>query len=254
MEQLAKVATPAVAAVGSQVRVPGPPVAGVAEVIESVTVEVSVVTVLPPASSTATAGWVPKAVPPVAAAGDVVKARWVAWPTVTLNELEVAGVSDPSVAVSVCIPALLTEQPVKAATPAAAPVGAQPESPPGPEPTAKVTVDVAEVTVLPSASSIVTTGWVAKAVPPLAPAGSVVIASWLASPGPTSNGALVTSRLSVASEAVSVYSPATLMVQPLKVTAPPPVVVEQPDSGPGPEWLVRVMAFVSVVTVLFPAS
>ena len=78
-------ATPLVAAVGVQVSVPGPPVAGVAAVMARATVEVSVVTVLPPASLIATTGWVPKAVPPVAPAGEVVTARWVPVPTATLN-------------------------------------------------------------------------------------------------------------------------------------------------------------------------
>ena len=70
MEQPSKVATPAVAAVGAHVSVPGPPVVGVAAVIERVTVEVSVVTVLPPASWTVTAGEGAMALPAVASSAE----------------------------------------------------------------------------------------------------------------------------------------------------------------------------------------
>ena len=100
MEQPVKVATPAVAAVGAQVSVPGPPVAGVPAVIERSTVEVSVVTTLPSASSTVTTGWVPKADPPVAPAGEVVTASWLAVPALMSKAVLSAGVRASSVAVS----------------------------------------------------------------------------------------------------------------------------------------------------------
>src|SRR5581483_7768474 len=90
MKQPANAATPAVAALVSppvQVSVPGPPVAGVPAVIDSVTLLVSVVTTLPPASSADTLGWLVNAVPPVEVFGCWVKASFVAGPTATLNGL-----------------------------------------------------------------------------------------------------------------------------------------------------------------------
>src|ERR1700722_19757546 len=102
MEHPVKVATPLIAAVGVQVRAPGPPVAGVPPVIESVTVEGSPATVLPPASWTVTTGGVVKAAPPVAPAGEVVTASWLATPVPTPKDALVAvKVSPASVAVSV---------------------------------------------------------------------------------------------------------------------------------------------------------
>src|SRR3984957_6794443 len=98
MEHPVNVATPLTAAVGVQLRAPGPPVVGVPTVIESVTVEVSPVTVFPPASSTVTTGWVVKAVPPVAPAGEVGKASGDAKPAVTSNGVLFAVVSEPSTA------------------------------------------------------------------------------------------------------------------------------------------------------------
>ena len=49
-----------------------------------VTALVAVVTVLPPASWTATAGWVANAMPPVPDEGDVVNASFVAGPMLTM--------------------------------------------------------------------------------------------------------------------------------------------------------------------------
>ena len=60
MEQPLKATTPSVSVCEQPETAPAPPLA------VNVTVELSVVTVLPPASSTVTAGWVVKAVPPVA--------------------------------------------------------------------------------------------------------------------------------------------------------------------------------------------
>jgi hypothetical protein len=70
-------------------------------VIASVTAVTLLVTVLPPASWIATTGWVPNAVPPVDALGEVVNANFVAAPTVIVNELLVAGVNPVSVTVNV---------------------------------------------------------------------------------------------------------------------------------------------------------
>ena len=82
---------------------------------------VPVVMTFPPASSTATLGWVPKAVPPVDAVGFCVKASWAGAPRLTLKVALVA-VSVPvvstSVAVSVyVVPIVLTEHPLKVAMP-----------------------------------------------------------------------------------------------------------------------------------------
>ena len=55
----------------------------------------SSVTVFPPASSTVTAGWVVKAVPPVAPAGSVVNTSCAGVPVPTTIESEVAVVRVP---------------------------------------------------------------------------------------------------------------------------------------------------------------
>ena len=73
--QPAKLAMPDTAFLGSCVQVRTAP-AGV--VILRSTEALLVVTVLPMASWTVTTGWAPKAVPPVAFEGLVVKASWVA--------------------------------------------------------------------------------------------------------------------------------------------------------------------------------
>ncbi len=78
-----------------QLRVPFP------ELMASVMVSLwLLVTTLPPASSTATTGCVPNAMPPVDAPGDVVKATCAAGPTLMLKAALVA-LNAPSVAVSV---------------------------------------------------------------------------------------------------------------------------------------------------------
>ena len=75
-----------------------------------VTVDESPVTVLPPASSTVTLGWVPKAVPPVEFDGLGVKASWAAEPTVTVKLCVLELVADPftvPLALIVTLPARL---------------------------------------------------------------------------------------------------------------------------------------------------
>ena len=54
---------------------------------------------------------------------------------------------------------------------------------PSPDATARVTGSFESVTVLPLASSTVTTGWAVKAVPLTALAGWVVTDRWVAAPG-----------------------------------------------------------------------
>jgi len=85
------VATPAVAFTGLAVQVKTPLPGGLV-LIAKVTADVSVVTVLPLASSTVTTGCVVQAVPPVHPAGAVVKANCVADPGVMLKPLLVAAV------------------------------------------------------------------------------------------------------------------------------------------------------------------
>ena len=96
--QPAKVATPEAAALGLAVQVRVAP-AGV--VMVRVTEAALVVTVLPPASWTATTGWVANAMPPVEPEGLVVKASLVAGPTVMVKLALTALVSPLEVAVSV---------------------------------------------------------------------------------------------------------------------------------------------------------
>jgi hypothetical protein len=92
------------------------------------------------------------------------------------------------------VPALLIEQPVKAATPAIVPDDVQVDRVPadGLAPMAMVMACVSVVTVLPPASSMVTVGWVANAAPPTAPAGWTVKASCDAVPTVTLKGVLFT--------------------------------------------------------------
>jgi hypothetical protein len=97
--QPTNVATPETAVNGfALVHVSSAP-AGV--VIANVTAVMLLVTVLPPASWIATTGWVPKAVPPVDALGEVVNASFAAAPTVIVNELLIAEVNPVPVAVNV---------------------------------------------------------------------------------------------------------------------------------------------------------
>ena len=94
MVQPLKWATPAVVVAVQPDRAPRP------EAFVRVMAFVSLVTVLPPASSMATTGCVTKALPPMALLGSVVKARWVAGPVPTENGALVVPVSVPSVATS----------------------------------------------------------------------------------------------------------------------------------------------------------
>ena len=97
IRQPAKVATPEEAGVGLAVQLRMAPAA---VVILRVTELVPAV-VLPPASWTATTGWVAKAIPPVELDGLVVNASFVADPTLMLKLALTALVSPVAVAVSV---------------------------------------------------------------------------------------------------------------------------------------------------------
>jgi hypothetical protein len=157
MLQPTKVATPATAFVGfaEQARVAP---AGV--VMVKVTGAPLVVTVLPPASWTATTGWLTKATPPVEPEGLVMKANVLAAPAVMVTLSLMAEVTNPSVAVIVYVPTLSIRHPVKVTTPATAPFGfgVQASVAPAGVVNAKVTELVSVMTVLPLTSWTATTG------------------------------------------------------------------------------------------------
>lgn len=69
----------------------------------TVTVDVSVVTVFPPASCTVTTGCVDNADPPVPFPGSVVNASFAAAPTVTLNGLLTTVPADVSTVLPVAV-------------------------------------------------------------------------------------------------------------------------------------------------------
>src|SRR5579884_1597599 len=147
----------------------------------TVTVEVSVVTTLPAASSMATLGWVDQAVLEEPPPGCWVKASCEAEPAVMVKLAELTlSESVASVAVRLKLPALSILQPEKEATPAVV-VAEQPERVPVPVWMDKV-MAFEEDTVLPEASSMLTTGWVDQAVLEEPPPGWVVKTTWLAEP------------------------------------------------------------------------
>ena len=161
--------TPAVAGTGFVVHVSAAP-PGV--VMVRVTGAELLVTVLPPASWTATTGWAEKAMPPVELVGLVVKPSFVAGPTDTVK-FRLVAVKPAPVAVSVYVPALLMLHPEKAAVPAAAVTGLAAQlrtAPAGAPVMLRVTGAVLEV-VLPPASWMATEGWVRNATPPVEPEG-----------------------------------------------------------------------------------
>ena len=156
--QPVKVAVPAFAASGLAVHVRTPAFGFVpnARVIEAVLP----VTVLPPASCTITWGWVAKATPKTELLGCCVKPSCAAGPTVIANGLLTADVNEPSVAVSVYVPATFTLHPANVETPATAARGFVVQAsvaPPG-DVNANVTLLASELTVLPPASRIATCG------------------------------------------------------------------------------------------------
>ena len=93
------VTTPAASVPVQPDNVPGPPVLGVLVVIESLTVELSDVTVLPAASSTVTTGCVPRTAALVEFDGWTVILSWVPEPP-TSNDALFAASRAPSFAVS----------------------------------------------------------------------------------------------------------------------------------------------------------
>src|SRR3954447_8312421 len=113
MLQPAKVATPPTAVTGLAVQTR---LAAVGVLIANVTELVSVVTLLPAASWTATAGCTAKAAVLAAPTGWVAKPSLAAGPGVMTNELLTAAVNVPSVAVRVYVAAKSMLQPAKVAT------------------------------------------------------------------------------------------------------------------------------------------
>jgi hypothetical protein len=150
------------------------PLPGFVPIVNTMEAELPV-TVLPPASCTVTTGCVANAMPPVELLGLVVKAIFVAAPTVMLKVLLVALVTPPLDAVSVYpLPALSILHPANVATPDVALTGLLVHvnvPPPAFVSIANAIEAVLFVTVLPDASCTVTTGCVVQAVAPLPPPG-----------------------------------------------------------------------------------
>src|SRR5450759_2199935 len=182
MAQPVNLAIPVTAGVGLVAQVKVAP-AGVVKV--SVTELVSVVVVFPAASWMVTTGWVARAVSLVAAAlAAVVNASLAGAPAVMVMLLLTVEVSDPSVALSLQVPALSMAQPVNLAIPVTAGVGLVAQVKVAPAGVVKVSVtELVLVVVFPAASWMVTTGWVARAVSLVAVAlGAVVNASLSGAP------------------------------------------------------------------------
>ena len=90
---------------------------------------------------------------------------------------------------------------------------------------ARVTVDVSAVTTLPSESSTVTVGWVAKVTPPAELLGDTVNTSLLAAPA-TVNAALLPGwRPGAVALRVKEPAVATVILHPAKVATPPVAVL-----------------------------
>jgi hypothetical protein len=172
IEHPAKVATPDAAETGSVVhaRVPEP------DAIASVTDAVLVVSTSPDESSILATGWVVSAEPPVEFDGCVVRTILVAVPATAKLEL-VAVVNPDDVADKVndpCVPRVMLH-PVNVATPEMGRTGFVVQaSVPVPDAIASVTDALLAVTTSPEESSMVPTGWVVSAEPPVDAVGCVV--------------------------------------------------------------------------------
>jgi hypothetical protein len=159
------------------------------------------------------------------------------------------------------VPTLSIRHPEKVATPAAAATGfvVQVSVPaPGFVPMARVMMFVAVVTVFPPASRIVTTGWVAHAVPPVPPLGCTANPNCVAGPTVTLKAALVAPVNPVA-DAVKVYPVPILSIRQNANVATPAVgargfEVQVRVPAPGFVPMDSVMLFDADVTVFPPAS
>jgi hypothetical protein len=149
-------------------------------------------------------------------------------------------------------------QPAKVATPAMAFVGfaVQARVAPAGVVMVKVIDAVLVFTVLAPASWTVTTGWAAKATPPVELDGPVVKANVLAAPAVMVTLLLV-AEVSSPSVAVSVYTPTLSIWHPVKVMTPATAALGfgvQTSVAPAGVVNAKVTKLVSVMTVLPPAS
>jgi len=141
------------------------------------------VTVLPEVATAfplASVSWaeIVTAAPAVGEYVDEVTMYLLAAPAVMASELEVTALRDAGVKVRVKLPAVpVITRLVNVAIPDDAVTVVVPESVPVPEAIDATTLTVEEVTVLPLASTIRITGWVASWDPLAAPVGCVVIAA-----------------------------------------------------------------------------
>jgi hypothetical protein len=128
---------------------------------------------------------------------------------VMLSELEVTGVKEVGVKARVKAPAVaVITRLVNVAIPDDAATVVIPESVPVPEAIDATTLTEEVVTVLPLASTMRITGWVARVDPLAAPVGWVVIAAAVAAPGAVAgNTAVITPALA---ECVTEVAPVTL--------------------------------------------
>ena len=196
-------------------------------------VPLSVVTTAPEASSTETVGCVPSGEPALPPVGCCVKTSFVAGPVTTNEPLSAAVAPALLAAWMTYVPATVTLQPAKVATPAATVFVSPPVQlsvpPPGPEPTLSVTtVVVSDVTVALPGSCTVTTGCVpsARFVTPFD--GCCVKARWFTG-AVTLKLALCLTRQKQLGVAVMVSPvPAALTVQPANVATPATVAAVNP--------------------------
>ena len=196
---------------------------------------VAVVTVLPPASWTATTGWVENTVPLEELDGLVLTASRAADPTVMVKLALTAEMSPVAVAVRVYVPVLSTVQPANDAVPATAALGLVVQlsvASPGVV-RASVTGVVLTVDVLPLASWRATTGWVPNGEPPVELDGSAVNASWVGGAA-AAHELLADPDLAVNAEATApsgAIARATAMNAEIRATAADPVASRAPSRG-----------------------
>ena len=132
---------------------------------------------MPLASMMRITGWIASVDPLAAPIGCVVIADADAAPAVMLSELEVTAVKAVGVKVKVKAPAVpVITRLVNVAIPEAAATVVVPESVPVPDAIDATTLALEPVTVLPLASMMRITGWIASVDPLAAPVGCVVIA------------------------------------------------------------------------------
>ena len=197
-----------------------------------------------------------KSTPLTAPDGCEVIADAVAVPKVKLKELDVTAVSEVGVNVNVNGPAVpVSRKLVNVATPATAARVVVPDNVPVPVAIVATTLTVELVTVLPFASTILTTGCPVKSTPLTAPDGWVVIAEADAAPNVKVNDDDVTA-VSAVGVNVKVKGPAVPVIRKLVNVATPATAarVVVPDNVPVPVAIVATTFTVELVTVLPLAS